>query len=71
MKYHRVTINREKGHDLKNTVKIDNKLIKGIRNVNIKYGVDTGLPIVTIELYADILKSEIETSEIIKTKEKK
>ena len=49
-----IEINREGGHDPKNTISIDGKNIKGVRNVKIEYGVDFAIPVVTIEFYAKV-----------------
>ena len=49
-----VEINREDHHSLKNTVKIDGKIVPGIRNVKVEYGINTALPVVTIEFYAKV-----------------
>ena len=49
-----IEINREGGHDIKNTLTINGKKLKGVRNVKIEYGIDFAIPIVTIEFYAKV-----------------
>ena len=62
--FHTIKINREDDIDPKNTLKIDDKDIKGIRNVKIVFGVDERVPIVTIELYAGELIGQIKSNKI-------
>lgn len=50
----KIEINQEGWKDPKNTLSIDGKDIKGVRNVKIEYGIDFGIPVVTIEFYAKV-----------------
>ena len=49
-----IEINQSGYHLPENTIKIDGKTIEGVRNVKVEYGINTALPIITIEFYARI-----------------
>ena len=68
-KFHVVSINRESYCDPKNSLKIDNKVINGIRNVKIEYGIGEPYPVITIELLAKKLNAQIKSKHIKKVKE--
>ncbi len=61
-KLNNIEINQEGYYTPGNTVRIDGKMIEGVRNVKIEYGINTALPIITIELYANI-KAKIKTAQ--------
>lgn len=68
-KLNNIKINQCGYHDPKNTIEIDGKMIEGVRNVKIEYGIKTAIPIITIEFYAKI-KGEIESAQGVVEKEK-
>lgn len=63
-KFHIVTINREIGIDPKNSLKIDDTAIKGIRRVKIEYGLNEPYPVITVEFIAKKLKAQIKTKNV-------
>ena len=67
--FHVVSINREGYHNPKNSLKIDNKVINGITNVKIVYGLDEPYPVITIEFLAKKLNAQIKSKYIKKIKE--
>ncbi len=75
-KLNNVVINQKGYHVPENTLEIDGKIIEGIRNVKVEYGVNFGLPVITMEFYANV-KCKIKTAqgvyemEISETTEKK
>lgn len=67
-KLNNIKINRCGHHDPKNMIEIDGKQIEGVRNVKIEYGIDTAIPIITIEFYAKI-EGKIESAQGVMKKE--
>ena len=66
-KWHVVQVVRRKCHDPENIVKIDGKLLEGVRNVEISYGIKEPYPIVKIEFYAKEIKGTVESGNIEKS----
>ena len=64
-KLNKVEVNQEGKHVPENTFKVDDKVIEGVRNVKIEYGVDFGYPVVTVEFYAKI-EGKIKKAHVIK-----
>jgi hypothetical protein len=62
--WHIVAINREEYHDPKNTLKIDNKLIQGVQEVKIEYGLSTSHPIVTIKIAVNKITAKVKSKNI-------
>lgn len=69
-KLNNIKINQCGHHDPKNTIEIDGKQIGGVRNVKIEYGINTAIPIITIEFYAKI-EAKIKVAQGIMEKEEK
>ena len=69
--FHVIKFNRERGHSPKNTLRIDDKELKGITNVKIEYGLDNPYPVVTIELLAKEIEGQVKRGELTLNKKKK
>lgn len=63
-----VVISQQGRHSPENTLNIDGLNIQGIRNVKIEYGINFGIPIVTIEFYAKV-KGSIKVAQGVIEKE--